>query len=152
MQTGSGKRNVKNKGRDTMARSTTKKAAKSKRPVTKRTAARKAQPSLTPERLLQLGLGLWGPRTLLSAVELGVFSELATGALDEAELRKRLGLHPRAARDFLDALVALGPLQRTAGKYRNAPDADAFLDRAKAGYIGGLLEMAAARLYPFWAH
>ncbi|HUI61969.1 MAG TPA: methyltransferase, partial [Steroidobacteraceae bacterium] len=44
----------------------------------------------------------------------------------------------------------LGPLQRRAGKYRNAPDADVFLDRAKPGYIGGLLEMAAVRLYPFW--
>src|SRR5579863_5391355 len=106
-----------------MARSTMKRAAKSKRPAAKRFTARKGQPSLTPERLLQLGLGFWGPRTLLSAVELGVFSALASGALDETALSKRLGLHPRAARDFLDSLVALGTLQRTAGKYRNAADA-----------------------------
>jgi hypothetical protein len=83
-------------------------------------------------------------------VELGVFSVLAKGALDEARLRERLALHPRAARDFFDALVALGPLQRQAGKYRNAPDANAFLDRAKPAYIGGVLEMNATRLYAFW--
>jgi O-methyltransferase domain/Dimerisation domain len=139
-----------NEDRGTVVRSTMKRAAKSKRPAAGRSAARKRRPSLSPERLLQLGCGFWGPRTLFSAVELGLFTVLASGALDETELRKRLGLHPRAAKDFFDALVALGPLQRKGGKYRNAADADAFLDRAKPGYIGGLLEMAAARLYPFW--
>jgi hypothetical protein len=106
---------------------------------------------LSPARLLQLGLGFWGPRAFLSAVELGLFSVLAKAPLNEPQLRERLGLHPRAARDFFDSLVALGLLERTAGLYRNAPDVDAFLDRAKPGYVGGLLEMAAARLYPFWA-
>ena len=118
-------------------------AAKRSRPL-------KARANLTPARLLQLGLGFWGPRALLSAVELGLFSVLAKGALDEGQLRERLALHPRSARDFFDALVALGLLQRKAGKYRNAPDAGAFLDRAKPSYVGGILEMAAARLYPFW--
>ena len=113
-------------------------------------AAKKKIPALTPAKLLQLGLGFWAPRTCLSAVELGVFTELAKGAADEATLRKRLGLHARGARDFLDALVALGLLKRKAGKYSNMPEPNAFLDRAKPAYVGGLLEMAAARLYPFW--
>ncbi len=111
---------------------------------------RKANPRLTAARLLQLGLGFWGPRAFLSAVELGLFSVLAKGSLDEGRLRERLGLHPRSARDFFDALVALGLLERKAGRYRNAADADAFLDRAKPAYVGGILEMAAVRLYPFW--
>jgi hypothetical protein len=106
--------------------------------------------ALTPERLLQLGMGFWGPRALLSAVELGLFSVLAKGPLDEAQLRERLGLHPRSARDFFDALVALELLQRKAGQYRNAADVDQFLDRAKSSYVGGIFEMAAARLYPIW--
>jgi hypothetical protein len=126
------------------------KATTSRKAVAKRPASRKRQPALTPERLLQLGMGFWGPRALLSAVELGLFTVLAKGPLDERQLRAKLGLHPRGARDFFDSLVALGPLQRRAGRYRNAPDADAFLDRDKPGYIGGMLEMAAVRLYPFW--
>jgi hypothetical protein len=133
-----------------MAKKTAKKARSAGKVRAARRRAPVARATLTPARLLQLGMGFWGPRTLLSAVELGLFSVLAKGPLNEAQLRERLGLHPRAARDFLDTLVALGPLTRTAGKYRNAPDADAFLDRAKPGYVGGLLEMAAARLYPFW--
>ena len=107
---------------------------------------------VTPERILQLGFGFWGPKVLLSAVELGVFTELAKGAADLDALTGRLGLHPRAARDFLDALVSLGLLDRSGGMYANMADADRFLDRAKPSYVGGILEMANARLYPFWAH
>jgi hypothetical protein len=105
---------------------------------------------LAPDRILQLGFGFWGPRTLLSAVELGVFTELAGGPLDLATLSGRLGLHPRSARDFLDALVALGMLRHDDRCYANTPEADHFLDRGKPSYVGGILEMASARLYPFW--
>jgi Dimerisation domain len=106
---------------------------------------------LTPERIMTLGVGFWGSKTLLSAVELGVFSELGTGALDGETLRKRLGLHTRSARDFFDALVALGMLERHDGQYANTPETGQFLDRAKPSYIGGILEMLNTRLYPFWA-
>ncbi|MEJ2585483.1 MAG: methyltransferase, partial [Robiginitalea sp.] len=34
--------------------------------------------------------------------------------------------------------------------YRNSPDSDLFLDKQKPSYIGGVLEMANNRLYPFW--
>lgn len=105
---------------------------------------------LTPDHILQLGLGFWGSKALLSAVELDVFSELAGGPQEGPALGEGLGLHPRGAQDFLDALVSLGMLERTGDRYSNAPAADLFLDRAKPSYLGGLLEMANARLYPFW--
>src|SRR3954464_7507780 len=107
---------------------------------------------VTPDRILQLGLGFWGPKVLLSAVGLGVFTELARGPADLDALTARLGLHPRAARDFLDALVALGILDRAGGADSNSPDPPRFLDRSKPSYVGGILEMTNARLYPFWAH
>jgi hypothetical protein len=105
----------------------------------------------SPENIMQLGLGFWGSKTLLSAIELGLFSELAKGPLDMNAVCDRLKLHPRSVRDFLDALVALRMLERDAdGKYRDTPETDLFLDRAKPTYAGGILEMANARLYPFW--
>jgi hypothetical protein len=107
-------------------------------------------PSLTPEHILQLGLGFWGSKTLLSAVELGLFTELAAGSLNAEALRQRLGLHERSALDFFDALVALGMLVKLGGKYANAPETDFFLDRAKPSYIGGMLDMSNSRLYPYW--
>ena len=66
----------------------------------------------SPEHILQIGLGFWASRTLLSAVELGVFTQLAGKPQDLETLRRALGLHSRSAHDFLDALTALGFLQR----------------------------------------
>jgi O-methyltransferase domain/Dimerisation domain len=106
---------------------------------------------VAPDAILELGFAFWGSKTLLSAIELGVFSELAgAGPLDDDALRERLGLHPRSATDFFDALVALGMLEREDGRYANTPSTDLFLDRAKPSYVGGILEMANARLYGFW--
>ena len=105
---------------------------------------------LNPDRIMQLGMSFWGSKALLSAVELGVFSELAKQPLDAEGLRQRLGLHPRSARDFFDALLALGMLQRENGRYANTSETSLFLDRVKPTYIGGFLEMANARLYRFW--
>jgi SAM-dependent methyltransferase len=105
---------------------------------------------LTPAKIMQLGTGFWGSKTLLSAIELGLFTELAKGPLDGAALTKRLQLHPRSARDFFDALVALGMLKRTGSRYANTTETALFLDRAKPSYVGGILEMCNARLYRFW--
>jgi hypothetical protein len=107
---------------------------------------------MSPERIMQTGLAFWPSKTLLSAIELGVFSTLAGRSERFEALSGRLGLHPRSARDFLDTLVALGFLQRTGDAYSNTPETDLFLDRQKPSYIGGVLEMANHRLYPFWGN
>lgn len=106
----------------------------------------------SPDKLLSLGLSFWNAKALLSAVELGVFDALAEAPADDETLRKRLGLHQRAARDFFDALVAMKALEREDGVYRNAADTDFFLVRGRPSYVGGLLEMANARLYESWGH
>ena len=105
-----------------------------------------------PDQILQVGLGFWASKTLLSAVEMELFTELAKHPEDLETLQGRLGLHPRSARDFLDALVSLQFLERRGGRYYNTPSTDFFLDKRKPSYIGGILEMANHRLYPFWSH
>lgn len=113
------------------------------------------QTMTSPAHILQVGMGFFASKTLLSAVELGLFTTLADGARTGAELEADLGLHPRATYDFLDALVALGLLAREGdgpeARYANTPDTAAFLDRNGASYVGGILEMANARLFRFWA-
>ena len=104
----------------------------------------------TPERIMQLGFGFWGSKALLSALELDVFTVLGMGPLSADVLASRLDLHARSAQDFLDTLVALRLLERRGDQYANTPETDLFLDKAKPSYIGGILEMANARLYPFW--
>jgi predicted O-methyltransferase YrrM len=113
-----------------------------------------ATPHIDPSKILQLGMGFFETKTLLSAVELGVFTNLAREPKTGRALERELGLHPRVTADFLDALVALGLLERDGksleGTYKNAPDTELFLDRNKPQYVGGILEMANHRLYGFW--
>jgi O-methyltransferase domain/Dimerisation domain len=104
------------------------------------------------DHIMQVGLGFWASKTLLSAVEMELFTELAKHPETLADLSDRLQLHPRSARDFLDALVALNFLERRDGVYYNTPSTDFFLDKRKPSYVGGMLEMANLRLYPFWGN
>jgi len=109
---------------------------------------------LSPARIIDVGMGFWPAKTLLSAVELQVFTTLGSSAMTAEALRTALGLHARAVPDFFDALVALRFLDREgegpSARYRSTPETARFLDRASADYIGGFLAMANARLYRFW--
>jgi len=103
---------------------------------------------------MQIGTGFWASKTLLTAVNMELFTILAKRELSGKEIQSRLGLHSRSLYDFLDALVALGFLKRTGLKddslYQNAGDTEMFLDKNKPSYMGGILEMCNNRLYPFW--
>lgn len=110
------------------------------------------QPDLS--HIMQVGMGFWPSKTLLSAVELGVFTELAKGPKTKADLGEALGLHPRGSMDFFDTLVALSFLEKDgngdSAQYRNTEATGFYLDRNKSSYIGGFLEMCNSRLYGFW--
>jgi hypothetical protein len=112
------------------------------------------QKELDPSQIMQVGMGFWASKTLLSAVELELFTKLGSDALTGKEIAERVGLHERATYDFLDTLVALGFLERdgegSEGRYRNSAETETFLDKGQPSYIGGVLEMANARLYGFW--
>ena len=66
----------------------------------------------TADRIEQVAFGFMASKGLFSAIELGLFTELAKGPLDADAVLVRLMLHPRAIRDFLDMLVAAGMLER----------------------------------------
>lgn len=95
---------------------------------------------LTSAGILQLAMGHVASKALLSAVELGIFTELAREPLDCQTLAQRLELHPRGAQDFFDTLVSLQMLERREGIYSNTAETNLFLDRNKSSYIGGWLE------------
>jgi O-methyltransferase domain/Dimerisation domain len=106
---------------------------------------------ITPDRIVKLGLAFRAAKALLSAVELGVFTALAESPLDLDTLRKRVGIDERGARDFFDALVALGMLERDeSSRYANTLETDLYLDRQKPTYIGGELDHFNTYVYPHW--
>ena len=111
---------------------------------------------IDPSKIMQVGMGFWASKTLLTAINLGLFTLLAKKELNADQIRQELGLHERSIYDFLDTLVSLGFLTRTGNGenalYGNSADTDLFLDKNKPSYMGGILEMSNHRLYPFWHH
>ncbi len=109
---------------------------------------------LDPSHIIEVGSGFWRSKTLLSAVELEVFTRLDGESMTGDQLASTLGLHPRATWDFLDALVALGFLDRDGegkdARYRNTAEAALFLDKKSERYMGVILEMFNARSYRLW--
>jgi len=109
---------------------------------------------IDPSKIMQVGMGFWASKTLLTAVNLELFTVLANNELSGQVIKDKLNLHERGLYDFLDSLVALGFLKRNGIKesaiYSNTEDSDMFLDKNKMSYIGGMLEMSNHRLYPFW--
>jgi hypothetical protein len=108
-----------------------------------------------PSQIMQIGMGFFASKTLLSAVEMGLFTKLAEQPLTRAEIEIKLGLHQRSSADFLDVLVSLGMLSREGNGdqaiYSNTPQTNVFLDQKSPDYIGGIFEMASVRLYKYWA-
>lgn len=109
---------------------------------------------INPSKIMQVGMGFWASKTLLTAVSMELFTHLAKGVLSGEDIKNKLDLHERGLYDFLDTLVALGFLNRNGIKenalYSNADDTEIFLDKNKPSYVGGMLEMANNRLFPFW--
>ena len=109
---------------------------------------------VTPSKVMQIGMGFWASKTLLTAVNMELFTHLAKGELTGQDIKTKLSIHERGLYDFLDNLVALGFLKRSGLKetalYSNAEDTNLFLDKNKPSYVGGMLEMCNNRLYAYW--
>jgi len=112
--------------------------------------------TLNPSKIMQVGMGFWASKVMLTAVKLELFTLLAAKPLSVKEIKERLhlGCSDRHVFDWLDTLVSLGFLERKGllenAQYSNAEDTDFFLDKGKRSYMGGILEMADSRLYRFW--
>ena len=112
---------------------------------------------LNPADIMQVGMGFWPSKVLLTAVNEKLFTHLAQNPLSLVEIKKlfRWNCTDRHACDFLDTLFALKFLNRQGigdlAVYSNTAETDFFLDKQKPSYMGGILEMANNRLFPFWA-
>ncbi|HEY5836866.1 methyltransferase [Streptomyces sp.] len=103
-----------------------------------------------PFDILLVGWSFVRGNLLMSALELGVFEELGKAPGTAEQITQRLGLHPRGARDFLDALAALGVLERDGDVYRNGPAADRHLIPGRHGFVGGFLAMTTQFMGTGW--
>ncbi|MBI4337928.1 MAG: methyltransferase domain-containing protein [Chloroflexi bacterium] len=106
----------------------------------------------SPDRIQEMMQGFWVSRALFTGVELGVFDQLSHSPASAEVLAYRLRLHPRALERLLNALVALGLLSKEQGRYRNAPEAEAYLVKDRPTYIGGQVEHLASLHWRLWEH
>lgn len=81
-----------------------------------------------PERLRRLAGDFQASRAFLTAVELDLFTAVGDGA-STAEAAERMGTDPRASEMLLNALTALGLLEKNDGIFTNSADTARFLRR-----------------------
>ena len=105
-----------------------------------------------PIRLFQFATGFWVSQVLFAAVELEVFTSLATRPLTAEEFSHHSGLKRRPAEALLIALVSLGLLGKRGDRYKNSRLAARWLVKGFPEYLGDGLLMLSQRLYRPWGH
>jgi cyclopropane fatty-acyl-phospholipid synthase-like methyltransferase len=81
----------------------------------------------TPVRIIELFAGYMVSKTLFAALEFGLFAAVGRDGATVAELGERCEIPQRSARAIADLMVDAGLLVRDGDRFRNAPDAEAFL-------------------------
>lgn len=71
--------------------------------------------------LRSLMTAFWGARALHAAVQLGIFTAIAARPLKAADVAEATHTDPRACEALLNALVAMGLLEREEGAFKNSP-------------------------------
>jgi len=117
----------------------------------------------TPSALMQMATGFWVSKTLMTAVELEIFTKISSHQKDRnvesitlKELQEITGIRDsRPAEAFTTALVSLGLLNAnkdTNGEktFSNSQLSSLFLDKGKSAYIGDVVAMFDERLYKRW--
>lgn len=89
--------------------------------------------------LLQLSGGYWSTCALHAAVQLDFFSILDGGARTSEDVATSAATEPRATAMLLDALVALGLLEKSDSTYQTTPFASACLAKKTPGYLGHII-------------
>jgi 3-hydroxy-5-methyl-1-naphthoate 3-O-methyltransferase len=108
------------------------------------------QPDITPVPLMQLATAFWAFKTLSTAVDMDLFSQLGTSPMTAPELARWLNIEERPAEMILTGCASLGLLTKQSGRYRNTPLAETFLVRSGRYYFGGFVAMLNHRLYSGW--
>ena len=105
----------------------------------------------TPARIIELAAGFMISKTLFAAVEVGLFAALGPDGATAAQVGERCAIPERSARAMADLLVDAGLLVRDGGRFRNAPDAEAFLAGRGPFDLRPLARYWDIVSYPTWA-
>src|SRR3989338_252108 len=88
------------------------------------------------DHIEELSWAYWKSQVIFAGVELGVFDLLTERSKSSIETAQELGTNPRATEMLLNALVSLGLLKETNGKYENKAYTSEYLVRGRPLYQG----------------
>lgn len=118
--------------------------------------------NISPSPIMQMATGFWVSKTLMTAVELGVFTKISAYGhanskfMTLREFQNIIGIaESRPAEAFTTALVSLGLLKVIKNKngekaFANSEISSMYLDKSKSTYIGDVIAMFDERLYKRW--
>lgn len=104
---------------------------------------------LSPQGIMDLAGGFQRSRVLLTAHELDLFSELRDGSKSSSEVARARGIAERATERLMNALCAMGLLEKKDGRFSNTPSASQFLVKGNPDYLAGLMHMV--HLWETWS-
>jgi len=115
----------------------------------------KAAPgTVNPGRILDISWGIARTGTLTAALDLDVFTHVASGACTARDVAARCGSDVAATAILLGALASLDLLQTAEDgadvSYSLSPDAEAYLVRDSSGYLGDLRHAHHLLSFPLW--
>jgi SAM-dependent methyltransferase len=91
-----------------------------------------------PAELIEMVNAFRISKIILSAYELGIFTILKDQIFTSAELAEKMKLNGRSADRFMNALVSIGLLKKTAGQFSNTLFSSKFLVQGEPSYLAGL--------------
>lgn len=106
----------------------------------------------TPSRIIDLFAGFMVSKTLFAALEFGLFAAIGPEGATAAELGERCGIPERSARAIADLMTDAGLLARDGDRFRNAPDAEAFLAGRGPFDLRPLARYWDMVSYPMWTN
>jgi SAM-dependent methyltransferase len=89
-----------------------------------------------PGKLMKVAGAFWESFPLHVAVDLDVFTRIGDGSLSAREIASKWKGNERSVRMLLDAMAAMGLLEKRTDKYSNTEAAKAFLVKTSPGYLG----------------
>jgi predicted O-methyltransferase YrrM len=92
-----------------------------------------------PGTLLQLSGSYWQAFTLHTGVKLDIFSILSGEVMDPETVADRIQADLRGTTTLLNALAAMGLLEKSKGSYTASPEAASFLNKDAPGYVGHMI-------------
>lgn len=95
--------------------------------------------SWTPAELLKVSSDFWLSAALHAGVKLDIFTPLCDAPLSAPELANKLELSERGLTMLLDALVALGLLEKEEKRYRSSTFSAEFLSSNSSKYLGHII-------------